>query len=147
MSLMTPVHDPVYVLCFTFPCWLKWVESAGGKDIPYCSTCFSLFCLILPISFDLVLAIHVSICFLVVLRSWLPLHPFATHPYDCHDCPVRRYVYAISIFCLDFCLIFALVLSDIRQLVDLLCLMTLCSTVPFALVRCANTLFDMMRLE
>lgn len=79
--------------------------------------------------------------FLVVLRSWLPFHPFANHPYDCHDCLVP-YVYAISLFCFDFCLIFALVLSDIRQLVDLLC-----STVPFALVCCANTLFDMMRLE
>lgn len=34
MSLMTPVHDPVYVLFVYISCWLKWVESAGGKDIP-----------------------------------------------------------------------------------------------------------------
>lgn len=82
--------------------------------------------------FPLILAIHVSVCFLVVLRSWLPFHPFATHPYDCHDCPVRRYVYAISLFCLDFVSSLPL-FCDIRQPVDLLCLMTLCSTVPFAL--------------
>ena len=133
MSLMTPVHDPVYVFSLsTFPCWLKWVESAGGKDIPCCSFCFFLLLSDFFFLFPLILAIHVSVCFLVVLRSWLPFHPFATHPYDCHDCPVRRYVYAISLFCLDFVSSLPL-FCDIRQPVDLLCLMTLCSTVPFAL--------------
>lgn len=130
-----------------FPCWLKWVESAGGEDIPCRFACFTCFCLLLPIFFSLVLAIHVSVCFSLFCvvgypftLSQLTLTIVMIALFEDMCTPFRFFV---SIFCL----IFALVLSDIRQLVDLLCLMTPCSTVPFALVCCANTLFDMMRLE